>query len=655
MGGNNSFEQLVETYYQVILVEVSHLRWRVTGGLDNISAPQIKRAPPNFLKALAFFAARCAWLQCFPRFCRLARAKFIPKPEEGKYRGLRLESLLTKLVEKCVLHPFFPSFGPDPGLIAPEHLADRKQVSAEMTAAILGILIDAHRDRPLHILIADVKEAYDNVWRDALWAKLAAAHDNSTEVNRARALYLHMDAQIVENGFASETVELKKGIPQGGPRSGKLFAFYNSDLPAALREAGAGTLIGDVEFTCATYLDDTMTPSSTECAARRVITTLEQYEDRWSQKWSAPKFKMLCLNVRNPPTQWPFKDSWFDTVATTKYLGVHFDPRGGWKGHFVNKRVAALVTREALRRAGLFGGRNAPADGLEVVRAMLWPTLDYGRGVASSEGRGCQGVANLLDAFQLDTLRGILGVSKVSVKAGVRGELGEVQDVWRERKRKLLLARQMLNSPEGSMMARIAHQANSASPKWGIFRHVESFLTGVNSGRRRLEDFRSRRDIKAWIHSAASTEWAERVSSNRRLARTYPLAQTLSTKGYLKQTYPGRQVLTRIRIDDLTLGAAGCRAAAADTETMCTLCGEEPETREHFTLRCRRLTPAREANRQAIDLTLGVGPELAFEVIILARPAQAADDVERAKTVGRLLHDLWNLRTQILGLRPSLD
>ena len=316
---------------------------------------------------------------------------------------------------------------------------------------------------------------------------------------------------------------------------------------------------------------------------------------------------------------------------------------------------AALITRETLRMAGLIGGRNAPADGLVVVRAMLWPTLDYGRGVASSEGRGCKAVASLLDAFQLETLRGILGVSKFSVKAGVRGELGEVQDVWRERKRKLLLARQMLNSPDGSMMARIAHQANSASPKWGIFRHVESFLTGVNSGRRRLEDFRSKRDIKAWIHAAASAEWSERVRSSSRLARTYPLAQTLSMKGYLTQTYPGRQILTRIRIDDLTLGAAGCRAAAADTGTLCLLCGEEPETREHFTLRCRRLTAAREANRQALDITLGVSPELAFEAIILARPAHAADDVERAKTVGRLLHALWNLRTKILGLRPSLD
>ncbi len=59
-----------------------------------------------------------------PAFARrvcLARAKFIPKPEAGKVRWLRLESLLTKLIEKCIKHPLFPSFGPDPGVIAPEH------------------------------------------------------------------------------------------------------------------------------------------------------------------------------------------------------------------------------------------------------------------------------------------------------------------------------------------------------------------------------------------------------------------------------------------------------------------------------------------------------------------------------------------------------
>ena len=127
-----SFESMVETYLQVIVTEVKKLGWKVTGGLDNISAFQIKRAPLSFLRALAFFAARCAYLKCFPRGLRLARAKFIPKPEVGKFRGLRLESLLTKLVEKCVLHALFPSFGPDLELIAPEHFADRKGPGSQL-------------------------------------------------------------------------------------------------------------------------------------------------------------------------------------------------------------------------------------------------------------------------------------------------------------------------------------------------------------------------------------------------------------------------------------------------------------------------------------------------------------------------------------------
>jgi hypothetical protein len=66
----------------------------------------------------------------------------------------------------------FPSFGPDPGLIAPEHFGDRKGASAEMTAGILTIIIDAHRETPLYVVIVDAKEAYDNVWRDVFGPRL---------------------------------------------------------------------------------------------------------------------------------------------------------------------------------------------------------------------------------------------------------------------------------------------------------------------------------------------------------------------------------------------------------------------------------------------------------------------------------------------------
>jgi len=443
--------------------------------LDNISAAQVKRAPPSFLRALAGFAARCAHLKCFPRGIRLARAKYIAK-QDGNYRGLRLESLLAKLVEKCVLHAFFPSFGPDPGLIAPEHFADRKGVSAEMTAGILAILIEAHRGSPLFIVIADAKEAYDNVWRDALWAKASAVHKCTDEIRIVRALYEHMEAQIVEDNFESAIVQLGQGVPQGGPRSGKLFALYNSDLPDVLRGAGAGAMVGEVNVTCAIYLDDSMIPTTTVEATRKTLATVEDYGDRWPQQWAPAKCKVLCLNALDPPAQWQFKGQWIDSVSECKYLGVHFDPLRGWGHHFAMKRVAALLARLELRRAGLLGGRNAPADSLEIARAMLWSTIDYGRGVASSQGTKCKGVAKTLDAFQLETLREILGVSKTCRKAGVRGELGEIPDRWRERKRQLLMARQMLGTPSGGLMGKIARQANSASPKLGVFREVHNFL-----------------------------------------------------------------------------------------------------------------------------------------------------------------------------------
>ena len=647
-----SYEQLVEVNLQVLLIEVRNLRWRTAGGLDNISAAQIKRAPVSFLRALATFAARCAWLKCFPRWYRLARAKFIPKPEAGKYRGLRLEDLLTKLVEKCILHPFFPSFGPEPGLIAPEHFADRRGISAEMVAGILAIIIDAHKGSPLYLLVADAKEAYDNVWRDALWAKLAEAHKCTEEVRSARALYEHMDAQIVEEDFLSDTVKLGQGFPQGGPRSGKLFAFFNSDLPEDLRSAGAGISVGDVDITCATYLDDSMVPTHSEGVVRDVLGTLEAYGDRWSQQWSTTKFIVLCVNVTNPPAQWLFKDQWIDSVRHCRYLGVHFEPGKGWGRHLAMKRTAAIIARLELRRAGLLGGKNAPADSLEVARAILWAIIDYGRGVASSQGSRCKTIAKTLDSFHTETLREILGVSSHSVKAGVRGETGEIPDKWRERKRQLLLARQMLTSPRGGLLEKIASQANRSIPKLGIFRVVCNFLEEARGPR--LEDFRSRGEIKRWITAMATQEWKTRVEESDRLARTYRLCKTLTIHGYLKRVYPGRQILTRLRIDDLDLGAASYRGMR-DQKDPCTLCGVEAETREHFALRCQALQTARIGNKQAMDLIEHSQQDSALDILILAVPQGASDDIPKAMLVGMLLHDLWTLRSKVLGIRQTLD
>ena len=138
------------------------------------------------------------------------------------------------------------------------------------------------------------------------------------------------------------------------------------------------------------------------------------------------------------------------------------------------------------------------------------------------------------------------------------------------------------------------------------------------------------------------------------LSRTYHHSTALGIKGYLRRTFPGRAILTRLRIDDLDLGAAGYRGKSMNKE-LCSMCGEDAETREHFVLRCRPLSAARDANRKAMDLNLRPPQAPAFDVLILATPRGAEDDISTAITVGKLFHDLWTLRAKLLGLRNTMD
>ena len=98
-------------------------------------------------------------------------------------------------------------------------------------------------------------------------------------------------------------------------------------------------------------------------------------------------------------------------VKEATYLGVTFTSTLSWKPHFTLKLNAAKARVAELRAVGLFGGRNIPTCSLEVVRASVWGSLDYGRGVANSDAHRHILIARSLLKFQMKTLREVLGVS----------------------------------------------------------------------------------------------------------------------------------------------------------------------------------------------------------------------------------------------------
>ena len=110
-----------------------------------------------------------------------------------------------------------------------------------MASAILAMLLETRGREPLYIVIADVLAAYDNVWRQALWAKMLDAHKIVMDVKRVAAMYEKFLSFIREAGFESGVVEAFLGLPQEDPEVGTSFASSRPTSQRSSRLRGWGS------------------------------------------------------------------------------------------------------------------------------------------------------------------------------------------------------------------------------------------------------------------------------------------------------------------------------------------------------------------------------------------------------------------------------
>ena len=629
------------------LIDFQIHRWKPSVGVgpDGVNAPRLKRAPKSFRVALAFFLAWCCEACIFPPLLRLGLAKYIPK-SKGKWRGIRLESLLAKIAEVCVLDPIFPAFGLTSPLIANEHMAGKRGLSAEMAAASFSITLDLNAKDPLYIFFADVHGAYDHLWKEATWAKLHDAHRERIEVKRAAAIFKHFVSKIPELKKGS-LIRSRMGVPQGGPRSLDLFCFFTSDLPEELRAAGAGVIFHSFMLVCLVYLDDWAVFLRTEKALRNALDTMSKYGDRWSMSWSLPKLGVMCINVKKPPTEWQFGRHFVPTIQSEKWLSVHFTSNRRWNAHYTEKLRIAKFMLLNLRRAGLLGGHNALSISLDVVQRTVWSSLDYGRAATNSELRFHKATRSDLARFQNNTLREVLSVSGSASIDGLFGETGDTPDLWRERHKALAMCHLLSMAPEDSIPAQLARL--SSEYKVGLMQRGREITTMINLPWSVLSSKNASTKIKRALDAQVRKEWQARVMQNGRLRATYHSQRdSPRLRGYLRHTFKGRQILLKLRIDDLPLGAAG--SGIFGPPIRCELCGRDAETRQHFVLTCAALQSTR---ARFLDFFDRYPPrtrneDILRDILLTSHP-NAADNLQQAMIRGEYLFDMYRDRLLQLG------
>jgi hypothetical protein len=155
---------------------------------------------------------------------------------------------------------------------------------------------------------------------------------------------------------------------------------------------------------------------------------------------------------------------------------------------------------------------------------------------------------------------------------------------------------------------------------------------------------------KRSIRNHAEFLWRRRVSIQPRLSYAFLPTSKLSMQPYLSfDVFRGRQLLTRLRLDDLDLGAAGINQYGSTQ--ICPSCGNPEETRVHFLLECPSYQDLRASysNRlPSLQSPLPTADRLRH--LLLCGWSYTEDD---ARTIGNYVSDLWARRRVPGAFNPS--
>ena len=148
--------------------------------------------------------------------------------------------------------------------------------------------------------------------------------------------------------------------------------------------------------------------------------------------------------------------------------------------------------------------------------------------------------------------------------------------------------------------------------------------------------------VKDKICQAASQEWSAAVANAPRLHMAYTPPYTLQQQHYLSlKPFKGRQILTKLRCDDLPLAAASFNGYSPQ---LCPLCNTTHENRSHFLLECTALQQIRlkwKHNLSALNQTCN-NP---CQRLLCSVPLEDKEIIH----TGAYLHELWHERAKQLG------
>ena len=321
-------------------------------GVPNDLLKQLSETGKRLLLALI----NRSWLHNdVPATWRTAEIVAIPKKgkppaEPSSYRPISLLSCTSKLAERMLqarLQHWLESRGK---LNANQAGFRRGRSTIDQLTRITQEIFDAFESSPPKravLVLLDFARAYDRVWRDGLYAKMARLGIPACTIRWLKAFLSDRRARVRWGTTTSSTRVFKEGLPQGSVLAPLLWLCYVNDIDENLPADIPRTLFADDVALMATA----RTPKECESSLQPCLNAIDAWLTRWKVTPSVSKCTATLFSLdpkesggRIQP-QLTLRGQQLPYTRNPVFLGVKLDPQLTFSDH-----VSTLKEKMAKRR-----------------------------------------------------------------------------------------------------------------------------------------------------------------------------------------------------------------------------------------------------------------------------------------------------------------
>ena len=316
------------------------------------------------------------------------------KDDPANHRGITISSCLGKLFTS-IMKDRFSSFLKDNNLVDVSQIgfSPGKRTSDHMF--VLKTLMDCakYQRYPLYLCFIDLKSAFDTVWTDGLLYKLTKLQASTRFIGLIKNMYSKLTARVKVTQGLTESFPVTVGTRQGCNLSPPLFNCYINELPRVLNDMSAKQpLLGDLKISCLLYADDLILISKSPDGLQQLITTTEQFCNKWQLTINTSKTKIMTSHKRNTDGfSWYIYGKAIDKVTSFCYLGLEIDCKGNFKKAIARLRGKAYSAYRSIRQEFNFHNGSSVAVMTRLFDTIVKPIMLYGSEIWGLHGwRKCE-------------------------------------------------------------------------------------------------------------------------------------------------------------------------------------------------------------------------------------------------------------------------